>query len=87
MAAIRGTRFLSVSRQVGAHLSHGGPAGGLSKIQIYNLSTLAFLEVQALPLSYLLLPSGEGDLDNRTLTTHEMLPCRDTYSALSKHSV
>ena len=28
-AAIRGARLLSVSRQVGAHLWHEGPAGGL----------------------------------------------------------
>ena len=54
-AAICGTMLLSVSRQVGAHLWHEGPAGGLSGIQTDNLLTLACLEVQALPLSYLVL--------------------------------
>ena len=41
-------RLLSVYRQVGAHL---GPSG----IWTHNLSKLACLEMQALPLSYLLL--------------------------------
>ena len=34
---------------------HSGPAGGLSGIWTHNLSTIACLEVQALPRSYLLL--------------------------------
>ena len=54
-AAICGARLLSVFRQVRAHLWHEGPAGGLSGIRTHNLLTLACLEVQALPLSYLLL--------------------------------
>ena len=53
-AAICGARLLSVSRQVRAHLWHEGPAGH-SGIQTYNLLTLARLEVQALPLRFLLL--------------------------------
>ena len=44
-----------MQRQVGAHLWHEGPAGGISRIRTHNLLTLACLEVQALPLSYLLL--------------------------------
>ena len=36
-------------------MRHEGPAGGVSGILTRNLSTLACLEVQALPLSYLLL--------------------------------
>ena len=39
-AAICGTRFLSVSRQVGAHLWHKGPAGVLSRIRTHNLLAL-----------------------------------------------
>ena len=54
-AAICGARLLSGFRQGGAHLWHEGPAGGLGGIRNYNLLTLARLEVQALPLSYLLL--------------------------------
>mgnify|MGYP001793048238 CR=1 FL=1 len=42
-------------RQVGAHLWHKGPAGGLSGIRTHSLLMLACLEVQALPLSYLLV--------------------------------
>ena len=53
-AAICDARLLSVFRQVRAHLWHEGPAGGLSGIRTHNLITLACLEVQALPLSYLL---------------------------------
>ena len=53
--AMYGARLLSVSRQVGAHLWHEGPAGALGGIQTHNFSTLACLEVLALPLSYLLL--------------------------------
>ena len=52
-----GARLLSVFRQVGAHLWHEGPAGGLSGFRTYNLLTLACLEVQALPLSHRLLLS------------------------------
>ena len=48
-------RLLSVSRQVGAHLWPEGPVGGLSGIRTHDLLTLACLEVQALPLSNLLL--------------------------------
>ena len=40
-AAICGARLLSVPRQVGAHLWHEGPAGGLSGIRTHNLLTLA----------------------------------------------
>ena len=43
------------SRQVGAHLWHKGPARGLNGSQTHNPSTIACLEVQAPPLSYLLL--------------------------------
>ena len=53
--AICSARLLSVSRQVGAHLWHEGPAGGLIGIESHNLSTLACLEVQTVPLSHLLL--------------------------------
>ena len=48
-------RLLSVSRQVGAHLWHEDPARGLSGIRTHNLLTLTCLEVQTLPLSYLLV--------------------------------
>ena len=54
-AAICGARLLSIFRQVGAHLWHKGPAGELRGIQTREFLTLACLEVQALPLSYLLL--------------------------------
>mgnify|MGYP001795623537 CR=1 FL=1 len=54
-AVIYSARLLSVSRQVGAHPWYDGPAGGLSGILTHNLSTLVFIEEQALPLSYLLL--------------------------------
>ena len=68
-AAICGARLLSVFRQVGAHPWHEGPAGGLSGIRTHNLLTLACLEVQALPLSYLLLAliamkSGGSEYDS-----------------------
>ena len=52
---VPGARLLSVSRQVGAHTWPEGPAGGLSGIRIH---TLVCLEVQALPLTYLLLTSS-----------------------------
>ena len=54
-AAIYSSRLLSLSSHVGAHLWHEGLAGGLSGIRTRNLSTLVCLEVQALPLSHLLL--------------------------------
>ena len=58
VAARYGARFLSVSRQVRAHLWHVSPVRGFSGILTQNFSTLACLEVQALLLSYLLLPSS-----------------------------
>ena len=35
LKAIYGARLLSVSRQVGAHLQHEGPAGGLRGIRTH----------------------------------------------------
>ena len=60
-------RLLSVSRQVGAHLWHEGPAGGLRGIRTHNLLSLACLEVQALPLSHLLLLADDKDMKVRIL--------------------
>ena len=54
-AAICGARLLSVSRQVGAHLWHECPAGGLSGILTHNLSTLSCHEVQTLQSNPLLI--------------------------------
>ena len=54
-AVICGARLLLDSRRAGGHQWRDGPAGGLSGIRINNLSTLACLKVQALPLSHLLL--------------------------------
>ena len=56
-AAICGTRLLSVSKQVGAHLWRKGPAGGLSGIWIHNLQALLWLYHCAISYSYLQLKS------------------------------
>ena len=52
--------------QVGAYLWHKGPAGGLSGLRSHNLSTLACLEVQVLPLNYLLLLIKDYTIDTDT---------------------